>query len=1465
MTTTEARQIAGQHGLYGRDHEVERLLSSVVRAQNGHQDVVLIPGRSGTGKTCLARSMREPTQQRNGVFISGKFNQYDRNLSFVAWRHALAEFCKHILAGDEAHRKKTRQDILDVVSGKGQLLVDFVPEFEQLLGSQCPVDSIGPQEARHRFSTVVRDTLRVVCTPERPLVLFLDDWQWADPASLNLLEQVGTDVRYMLIIAAYRSDEVDRNHAFTKTIETLRNTSGRATSISTDDLSIDQVESMLRETVAGKADLIDAIFRLTNGNPFFLNSLVRVIKETPLPENIKSIEEWLPRDIVTLFREQIARLDATTSSLLSLAACLGNRFDLRTLANVSGKSPSECETALRSAAGLVAPIAPASLTDGANSGTQWFRFVHDRVQQAAYSRIDASRMKSLRLYIARRMLMQLSDDELEDRIYEIVEHLNAGAQLISEPAEIRRSIELNITAARKAWSSTAFHATLVCHRAARAFLETLGLGDQVWNDYYDLVLTLYLESAESEFLEGDQATSEVLLDTVVTQGRSSVERARALNQLVVHQTLQAKYAEAIESGRRALKELGVDLPNDNYAAALRHEIDTFRQNLDGRNIEELVELPVANDDEIRVKAQVLIAMGPPCYRAHQDLWSVIVPKVVNLTLMHGSLPQIGYSYTAFAGLLAWVDNDYETGAKLCDVATRLMSGDLASASDKSVFHLMIGSSCRHWSSHLEKSTKDYEAAVETGRQSANLQYAAYAFGHNMYCSFFRGIPLSQLLGKSQAALTFSRTRHNQWAIDLIEGGIRIYSELTRSDNSSHESDWESEFIERLERNHNQQVACIYFVMKSEQCLLLGDAEAARHYSEQAKRYLITVGTQGLLPWPEYVFSRALALLDSKDCDFHTVDPLVEQLEIWADACPENFLHKLQLVKAEYACAKGDQTAAAKLYAQAIQTAHEAGFVQWEGFASERYSKFWRVNNEGRLEHEHWQFAYDCFQQWGATAKLKSMQTDHLASTRQSIACLDSQTRQNESVFEWHSKRSGHLLEALATWRYQKESESRVAEIESAADTLRSDLAEGRRAWENLQREREAAQQVNTELEERVRARTRELEKLANGLKDLNTKLTDTQTILQIVIDQSANFIGVLKPDGTIVEANDTSLQAVNATRNDVLGRPFPETPWWRHSSELQQRLRTAIRTAASGQDDRFEASHLGPNGEEIVVDFSISPVKDESGEVIYLIPEGRDITKTRQRELQLEKLVADVEKSNEDLEQFAYVASHDLQEPLRKIASYCQLLQEEQAHKLDEEGRDYLDVAINGARRLQTLIRDLLTFSRITTRGKPLQPTDATESLNDAIENLSLRIEESKAVIRCEPLPKVMADAGQLTRLFQNLISNAIKYCTREVPELHISAIDQGGQCLVSIRDNGIGIDEDFHEQIFRVFQRLHNRKTYSGTGIGLALCKRIVERFGGEITVESSPGLGSTFSFTLNKAPRELRHEAHDTAGTAH
>ncbi len=598
--------------------------------------------------------------------------------------------------------------------------------------------------------------------------------------------------------------------------------------------------------------------------------------------------------------------------------------------------------------------------------------------------IEKEKLNETHLTIGRQLLSSLSEAKLDEHLYKVLEHLNAARSLINNKDEIIRMIELNMAAARKARLATAFGAMLNFNRAALSFAEKIEGGlNKFWENHYECALNLSRNLAESEFLEGDREQAQNIILKSLKFSKTSIERAETLNILIVHYTLLAKYVEAIEAGRQALLELDIVLPENDFEKFRDEEISLFRKLLGDRTVMSLVQSPVMKDLKKQAAAKLLITLGPPCYRTHQRLWSVIVPKVVNLTISHGLIPQIGYSHTAFGGLLGWVYNDYNTAREFGELAEQVMATIVKSPSDQSVFYLMIGSSIRHWFKHLRDASQDYIKAYQIGLQTGNLQYAAYAFGHNMYCRFYQAIPITELIDETQRSLVFSKSRLNQWAIDMLEGGLLIVNQLSVGTQNDSDNLLEEEYLDQVENHHNIQVLCVYRILKTFSLLLLCEHKKALALSDEAELLIYTVGTQGLLPWPEHVFTRFLiitGLYQNADSESQRewrseLDRIFGQLQLWADSCPENYSHKLLLASAELKRLDRHVTEALVFYDQAIYAAKAGDFLQWEGIANERMSLCCQEFGNDALAQIYWQQAYIIFHRWGAFLKVRTMETE----------------------------------------------------------------------------------------------------------------------------------------------------------------------------------------------------------------------------------------------------------------------------------------------------------------------------------------------------------------------------------------------------------------------------------------------------------------------------------------------------------
>lgn len=1420
--------------LYGRDAAIRSLLNAFDHTCGGNGEILLIPGKSGIGKTALAEQLREPVRRRNGFFLQGKFNQYFQNVPYFAVRQALAEFCRELLDEAPLRRQQWRDDILDAVDGLGRLLIELVPELEAFLGAQPPVTEISPQEAPHRFARALHGFFQAVCRPEHPLVLFIDDWQWADTASLRLLRQLqlGTGKSYLLVIASYRDDEVGPTHPLTFTLEDLGRQGAPLETIAVNRLTRDEVCQLAEDSLLPKVQDLPALAgfldRRTHGNPFFLREFLLFLNEAGWlayhPENAcwklsaeGDEEEAIPATIVELFARRLETLPRDLRQLLSLAACLGSRFDLETLAITRKCTADECGKLLLDAQSRQLVVA---LREGE---TDTFAFRHDRIQQAAHGLVNAAELPALHLKIGRFLLERLSANQLAERLFELVEHLNAGCPLVADVPESLKIVELNVLAARKARSATAYSAMLQFHRAAWRFLEKPGVADKLWSERRELALALFKERAESEFLEGDRGEAERCVQSAVEHTLTAIEKAEALNILIVQYTLQARYPEAIAAGRKALELLGISLPEDNFEATRDEEIALVRRQLAGRAVSSLAEMPVMSDAAMSLASKILITMGPPCYRSHQRLWSVIVPKVVNLTLLHGHIPQVGYSHTAFAGLLGWVDSDYAMAREFGDLATRLMTGLFPSPPDQSVFYLMVGSSVRHWFRHLRHGSEDYAEAYEIGLRSGNLQYAAYAFGHNMYCRFYQGGSLGTLIQETQHSLHFSKTRLNQWAIDLLEGGNYLFATLTGDSLADvTPGEFEADYLDRVERHHNVQVRCIYTVLKACTLLMLGQYDRALALSDEAEPLIYTVGTQGLLPWPEHRFARFLiiaALYPDADREQQRVwvaelEEILGQLRLWAEHCPDNFEHKYLLAMAEWARLHNRPGRAGRYYELALEQARAGSFLQWQALTCERAASFWRRQGNGWLEQRFWQQAYDCYGRWGAAAKLLRMEADCLGGI--SAAIPDCEEEATSDPFPAYP---AVIRERQLLWlrdrvsradvdKWRGEAKGKADELSAAMEHLRVEVVERKRTEEALRESR---------LWLELALRSARMGAWHLNLIE-NRRYFDETTCGLLGLDP-ATFGGNAEEFFAVVHPGDHAAIRTGIALAIEQDRPY----------EVTYRVITGDRTIR----------HIMAHGRI---------VRDENGQALRLDGLVEDITERKRAEAEREALIRQLQDKTAELERFVYTVSHDLKSPLVTITGFVGFLEEDYASRNEERFRGSLSRISQAALRMRQLLDELLEFSRIGIKRNPAEIVNLGTLVAQAIDSVSGRLSEVGAIVKVDPeLPEVLVDPQGFLQVFENLIDNAAKFAWDAAggPRIHIGVSQECDGLVCRVTDNGIGIEPRYANKVFDLFEKLDPHS--NGTGVGLAIVKRIVEAHEGKIWIESAgSGEGTTFCFTL-------------------
>ncbi|MEG4031777.1 MULTISPECIES: serine/threonine-protein kinase PknK, partial [unclassified Microcoleus] len=728
--------------LYGRETEVETLLAAFERVSRGSTEMMLVSGYSGIGKSALVQEVYKPITKARGYFIAGKFDQFQRNIPYAAVVKAFQSLVKQLLTESENQLNTWKQKILAAIGANSQIIVDVIPEVELIIGPQPAVQELGATEAQNRFNLVFQKFIRVFCSVDYPLVIFLDDLQWADAATLKLLQVMIADeqTNYLFLIGAYRDNEVNPSHPLMMTLDELQNQGARIERITLAPLHLHHIVNLITDTVRKDQNsalpLAELVVSKTQGNPFFVNQFLKTLYQENLLKfnfhernwdwNISEIESvGITDNVIELMIGKLKRLPPSTQQVLRLAACVGNSFDLNTLSIINEKSLGATFQELLPAIqeGLILTTSDLGATESEIINSDLvittYKFLHDRVQQSGYALIDSKLQTAIHLQIGRLLLANISPERQAERIFEIVDHLNSGRILIIDDHEKSELAILNLTAARKAKDATAYAAARDYLKFGREILP----GD-IWQDSYELAFTFHKELAEAEYLNGNFEESEALIEVAFAQAKSELEQAEIYNILIVQYTLLSKYEAAVQSGLKALQLLGIDLAEDSLSAAINAEMATATSNLANQKIASLIHAEKMKDPAQLMAMKLLGNMGPLTFFSSQELWKLTVIKAINLSLNYGFVAGGSYCYSCYGIILNSILGDYQSAYEFGRLALTLSenSNNLSQNCQDSV---IFANYLNCWVRPLKTTAEINNEGYKVGLQSGNLQWTGY--------------------------------------------------------------------------------------------------------------------------------------------------------------------------------------------------------------------------------------------------------------------------------------------------------------------------------------------------------------------------------------------------------------------------------------------------------------------------------------------------------------------------------------------------------------------------------------------------------------------------------------------------------------------------------------------------------------------------------------------------------------------
>ncbi len=988
--------------LYGREHEASALVEIFDRVAAGGVHTARIVGVAGIGKTSLVREMHASITRSRGLFATGKFDQLRRDVPFSALVDALQELVEQLLTSGPEAVETWRSEILAAAGRNGRVLLDVIPSLEFIIGPQPDVPAMTGFEARNRFTLVFQDFIRVFARRSHPLVLFLDDMQWADQASLHLLMQMlcGTNIESLLVIQAFREDRLDAAQPFSIA---LREQDKRAIPVRTIRLAPMQagdVAALLADALRAPAeevrDLAELICQKTGGNPFFVRQFLRSLHADGLlafdpvarsfswnMENLRGAA--ITENVAEFLASKLARLPDATCDALKFAAAIGARFDLATLATVLHTDEQEAAARLAPALSdeLVLTLSPLASLDASQIESPLvhhsYAFLHDRVQSAAYDLISAHDKPAVHLRIGRLLRGDRTAEELGPRLFEVVNHLNLGADLIEDEEERLILARLNNRAGMRARNSTAYALAIRSFRQGLALLGEPRSGVHFHRRSYETHLRL----AEVLALNAEHAEAFVVIDKALQQARSRLERTQLLAlQISTHLSI-GQMAEALACGSAAAMAFDIELPQDTdtLERLLPQQIGAVLSRTETHGIERLLELPVMDDEEKVALMSLLTHCLPAAFQTNQQLFALICCRMISLSLDAGNCSYSARGYVSFAGVVSNAMGRYGEAYRFAKLAVDL----LRRLGDTSVMpgaYFVWGLLASHWIKPVEESIELFGKSISHGLETGDHLHTAYSAARRVSHEQFRGTPLAEVLEQALAARDLLHRVGERHKLIFLEPRIR-FVEWLRSDDGARQDlgtddATEEQCTAAIKACGNLSFESDWFILLLMNRYLRGEYRDALTFARESQRLLPF--SAGFVTRSEHTLFYALTLTallpEASESEREEFRALLEVQEAefanWARECPANFQHAHLLLCAERARTDGNTLAAMDLYGQALASASEFGFLHMEALAAELSARFWFEAGKRDFGALHLERALQVYESWGARGKVAAL-------------------------------------------------------------------------------------------------------------------------------------------------------------------------------------------------------------------------------------------------------------------------------------------------------------------------------------------------------------------------------------------------------------------------------------------------------------------------------------------------------------
>ncbi|MEG4073783.1 AAA family ATPase [Microcoleus sp. Pol14C2] len=1511
--------------LYGREREVFSLLAAFERVSGGSTEMMLVAGFSGIGKTAVVNEVHKPIVRQRGYFIKGKFDQFQRTLPFSAFVQAFRDLMGQLLSETDTKIEEWKVKILAALGDSAGAIVEVIPELERIIGSQPPAPELSGSAGQNRFNLLLEKFIQLFTTKEHPLVIFLDDLQWADSASLKLIQLLmsATDNCYLLLMGAYRDNEVFPAHPLMLTLADIQKTEAKVNAITLAPLNRADVNSLVADTLACSTalalPLTELVYQKTQGNPFFSTQFLKSLHEDGLIKFNFEERYWqcdiarvrtlaLTDDVVEFMALQLRKLPTQTQEILKLAACIGNQFDLGTLAIVDENSPLETATALWKALedGLILPITEvykfyqvegnsASVIGNGKESDQLsfthdqlpkYKFLHDRVQQAAYSLIPEDQKRSTHLKIGQLLLKNTPEADREERIFDIVNHLNVGFELITPEEEREKLARLNLVAGKKAKAATAYRAAVDYFKIGRELLTA-----NSWHNQYEVTLALHTEAAETAYLSGDFERMEELASVVESCAKMLLDKVKVYEVQMQAYMAQNKLQEALNTGLQVLKQLGVEFPFEPNPSDIGQALGETASILSGTRIEDLIELPQMSDLYQLAAMRLLSSIFAPAYIAAPALLPLTVCKQVQLSVQYGNASVSPFAYANYGFLLCGVVEDIDSGYQFGQLALSLVS-KLNSQEIKTKTAFIVNLFIRHCKEHLRETLEPLVSAYSSGMEAGDLEYAGYNLLQSSCSAYYSGKELNLL----EIEIARNRDAIHKIKQETALNYIEIYWQailnlLGKSDNScllkGEACDEQMKLPFYQQANDKVGVAYIY-LNKLLLCYLFEKYSEAIDNIAIAENYLNAVIGMPVVPVFHFYDSlvRLAVYSDTPQSEQHELLDRVqanqEKMQKWAHHAPMNHLHKFYLVEAERHRVLDEKIEAIEMYDKAIALAKENKYINEEALAHELAAKFYLEWGKEKLAKPYLIDAYYAYARWGAKAKI-----DHLEQRYpQLLAVILQQERTSQNPSETIHTSTHSELSVSNTNR---------TIIGSTSSWGLVDLPTVIKASQALSSEIKLDQLLTTLMQVVVKnagAQSGALILNEEGNWRLNVHCTNRQDcVLQsIPVEESEviplSLLNYVKRTKETLIFDDASNQPrfasdpyiIQHQPQSLLCTPISERGKMMGILYLENNLATGVFTG-----DRVAILNILCS--QAAISLQNARLYQQSQEYAQKLEQSIEDLKQMQLQLvQGEKMSA--------LGNLVAGVAHEINNPVGFIAGNLQPAQEyvgdlfnlidlyqekfpnpggEIETEIEDMDLEYLREDLpkligsmkDGVDRIRNISTSLRTFSRADS-DRPV-----SFNIHDGLESTLLILKHRLKASEFRPaievvkeygdLPLVKCFPGQLNQVFMNVLANAIDALEesnkgrifQEIKALpnqitvQTALSEDNNQVLIRIKDNGVGMSNEVKENIFN--HLFTTKSVGQGTGLGLSIAHHIVvEKHGGKLVVNSSLGQGSEFVISI-------------------